>query len=432
MFRSPCCRCVWSVVGVIAMLFCISLLGCGGNGGPSPVAESASPPDATPRGEELPSSAEPVTLLGSYNPPDSGTQTSPTDLTANGDTPSPIQPPPQEAETELPPPQVASPAPDETANVTVTSEPMADDPKALPSNSIDNAKSFDDRLAAVEIPPAWLADVQTSYDTSNPWSEARQEIRRLLSLGEPATHREAIKLTWIYLQKDDIGDGHEYPMYTFMGGEPLWSIRAHLEHIAKPHENVPIHSILTLAKIYLQYGQFEKAKTTLYAAMQNLPEPPWRIMRQAELEDAYGDLYAAWDRIDEAKQHYARSAQLYPTAKPPYGGHLLPRRAADVQAKLDLLTFRSLETASLRDGRYQDKSLGYVGNIDVTVQIQGGKIADIQLHHEEKIDQNACVLIPQRIMDQPSLQVDGISGATVTKDAIVNGVYRCLKKAGLR
>ena len=61
-----------------------------------------------------------------------------------------------------------------------------------------------------------------------------------------------------------------------------------------------------------------------------------------------------------------------------------------------------------------------------------GKIADIRLTHEEKIDQNACVLIPQRIVDAQSLQVDGISGATVTKDAIVHGVYRCLKQAGLR
>jgi uncharacterized protein with FMN-binding domain len=253
-----------------------------------------------------------------------------------------------------------------------------------------------------------------------------------LAVGKPETHREAIKLTWIYLQKDDIGDGHEYPMYTFLGGEPLWSIRAHEQFIAKPHENTPIHSYLTLAKLYMQFGAFERAEKAIATAMQGLPGPPWTEMRQADLEAAYGDLYAAWGRMDEAKQHYARSAQLYPMAKPPYGGHLLPRRAADVQAKLDLLTFRSLGSASLRDGQYRDKALGYVGNIDVTVEIRGGKIADIQLQHEEKIDQNACVLIPERIIAQQSLQVDGISGATVTKDAIVNGVYRCLKKAGLQ
>ena len=431
MSRSP--HCGWGFLCIIATLFCVSLLGCGDDGVPSTVAESASPPGAATLDEELPSPAEPTEPAASVDSPDSGTQASSTDPTpASAGSPSPAQLLPQEAETEVTPPQVVSPAPDENAGAAGSPEPVTDLSEAPPSDSVDNAQSLDDLLTAVEIPPAWLADVRTSYDTSNPWKEARLEIRRLLSLGEPASHREAIKLTWIYLQKDDIGDGHEYPMYTFLGGEPLWSIRAHQQFIAKPHENTPFHSLFTLAKLYVQFGEFEKAKTTLDTATQGLPDPPWKIMRQAELEAAYGDLYAAWNRVDEAKQRYARAARLYPTAKPPYGGHLLPRHAADAQAKLDLLMFRSLETANLRDGQYHDIALGYAGNIDLTVTIQGGKIADVKVRHEEKIDQNACVLIPQRIMDQQSLQVDGISGATVTKDAIVNGVYRCLKKAGLR
>ncbi len=155
-------------------------------------------------------------------------------------------------------------------------------------------------------------------------------------------------------------------------------------------------------------------------------------MREADLAAAYGDLYAAWGQRDEAKQYYARAVMLYPTAKPPYGGHLLRRHAAKVQSKLDLLTLRSLATAALRDGQYRDKALGYAGDINLTVTIAEGKIADIQLTHEEKIDQNACVLVPQRIVEQQTLQVDAISGATVTQEAIVNGVFRCLKKAGLQ
>ncbi len=68
----------------------------------------------------------------------------------------------------------------------------------------------------------------------------------------------------------------------------------------------------------------------------------------------------------------------------------------------------------------------------MTMTVRGGQIADIQLKHKEKIDQNACVLIPQWITQQQSLGVDAISGATVTRDAIINGVYRCLQKAGLK
>ncbi len=220
-------------------------------------------------------------------------------------------------------------------------------------------------------------------------------------------------------------------MYTFLGGEPVWSIRAHEWFVNQPHENTPIGSFITLASLYAQYGEFEKAKAILDRGMSGLPDPPWRIMRQADLLAAYGDLYSASGKIDEAKHHYAKAAALYPTAKPPYGGHLLPRRAATVQSKLDLLTFRSLATATLRDGRYRVKALGYAGDIDVTVWIRNGRIADIQLKHEEKIDQNACVVVPRKIIERQSLQVDAITGATVTTDAIVDGVYRALKQAGL-
>ena len=155
-------------------------------------------------------------------------------------------------------------------------------------------------------------------------------------------------------------------------------------------------------------------------------------MRRADLLVAYGDLYAAWDRPDQAKKYYAAAAKLYPRAKPPYGRHLLPRRAAKARAKLDLLVFRSLSSAKLRDGTYRDVALGYADDIHLTVVVDQGRIADIKVRHKEKIDQNACVLVPRWIVQQQSLQVDGISGATVSQDAIVNGTYRCLKKAGLK
>jgi uncharacterized protein with FMN-binding domain len=317
----------------------------------------------------------------------------------------------------------AEPVVSEKAAPAATS-PAAERPVARPT--------LDELLAKLEVPPPWLDGVSTQWDTSKPWKDARLEVRRLLGFGRVETHREALKLTWLYLQKGDIGDGHEVPMYTFLGGEPVWSVRAHEEFLAKPHENPPTHVHLTLASLYAQFGEFEKAKATLDVAMNDLPGPPWQVMRKADVLDALGDVYAAWGNTDDAKRCYAESVALYPTAKPPYGGHLLPRRAARVQSKLDLLTFRSLATAALRDGQYRDQALGYAGDIGVTVVIREGKIADIQLKHEEKIDQNACVLIPQRIIAAQSLQVDGISGATVTKEAIVDGVYQCLKKAGLQ
>ena len=132
-----------------------------------------------------------------------------------------------------------------------------------------------------------------------------------------------------------------------------------------------------------------------------------------------------------AQEHYAEAIRLYPTSNQPYGQHLLKRQADRVQSKLDLLSVRSLADARLRDGRYTSTALGYAGDLHVTLTVREGRMADIQVKHEEKIDQGACVIIPQRIIEKQSLQVDGISGATVTTSAIIDGTLQCLRKAGL-
>lgn len=314
-----------------------------------------------------------------------------------------------------------------------TPEPERASPQTeVPHPASPDTNSLEKQLAALRVPPAWLDEVRTQYDTSHPWKDARLEIRRLLSLNTDAARKEAVKLTWLYLQKEDIGDGHEYPMYLFLGGEPLWAVRAHEEFLAKPHKETPIHAYLSLASLYTRFREFEKAKALLDRAMTGLPGPPWRIARQADLHSAYGDLYAARAKADLAGQHYAEAVRLYPTSNQPYGQHLLKRQAERVQSKLDLLTARSLAGATLRDGRYTSTALGYAGDVDVTLIVRDGKIADVQLKHQEKIDQGACVVIPQRIVEKQSVLVDGVSGATITKDAIVDGTLQCLRKAGLQ
>lgn len=144
---------------------------------------------------------------------------------------------------------------------------------------------------------------------------------------------------------------------------------------------------------------------------------------------ALGDLYAAWGKSPLARTHYAEAIRLYPTSNQPYGQPELKRKAAKVQTRLNLLDARALETAQLKDGRYQMKSLGYSGDIDVTLVIAQGRIADVRLRHQEKIDQNACVIVPKQIVERQSLKVDSISGATVTKDAIVDAVFQGMKQA---
>ena len=83
-------------------------------------------------------------------------------------------------------------------------------------------------LAKLKIPPAWMKAQKISWDyKSIPWKKGRQEIRRLLGFSTLDGNRQAMKLTYLYKLKKDIGDGHEMPMYTFLSRETAWSVKAH-------------------------------------------------------------------------------------------------------------------------------------------------------------------------------------------------------------
>lgn len=293
----------------------------------------------------------------------------------------------------------------------------------------ENAKpSLDVAMAHLKVPPDWFDEVTVAYDTNQPWKDARIEVRRLLSVKK---YREAMKLTVLYLQKEDIGDGHEYPMYLYMGGEYAWAVQEYRKRLrSRPQGHT--HEYLSLVACYRHFGEYATALDLLDVALQRLPGPPWRIAREADICDYVGDIHVETGNVDQAAQHYRKAIALYPTSNQPYGRHLLRRRAAKVQSKLDLLIVDAIESGTLRDGMYAGKSLGYVGDVIVTVRIERGKIVDIRVQHEEKIDQNATTIIPKRILAQQSLKVDGITGATVTYDAIIDGALQALKQAGLK
>ena len=407
------------------VLFCFSAAGCQDEPGVqleenaadspgelSPVDELADEPVEPPLDEPVEPVVEPSI---STDPPEA---VEPFELENSTETPDPFEAVSIPVTVQTPDPFTSMPEP--------TVEEVRD------TSGESSGPSLDELCTAYTIPPAWMEEIEVEYDIyQHPWSEGRLEIRRLLGLDTLDTHRQAMKLTWLYLQQDDIGDGHEYPMYTFLGGEPIWSVSAHLWYIEKPREELPVHAFFSLATLYVQYEEYERAETILLQALNGISESEYTGMQRANLQDSLGDVYFAWGKIDDAKRCWAEAIRLYPIAKPPYGAHLLARRAAKVQAKLDLLTAQSIGDVELRDGSYNVRSLGYAGDINLTVRITDGRIADIQVRHEEKIDQGACESVPAQIIERQSLDVDGVSGATVTKDAIVSGVFDALKQAGL-
>ncbi|MBM79766.1 MAG: hypothetical protein CMJ78_04120 [Planctomycetaceae bacterium] len=294
------------------------------------------------------------------------------------------------------------------------------------------ARKLEKELDELKIPPDWVKDVRPRWNVRRPWKEGRQEIRRLLGTGKESDRREGIRLTWDYYQKRDIGNGHEYALNMFLSGERLWAIHAYRWYLGKGSKDWPHVGISDLASLYIGYENYEEAEALLKRGLKiRVPKRGYAEMTYADIYDAMGDLYVAWGKNRSAVSSYNLAIRYYRQAKPPYGAHLMPRRAKGVQSKLDLLSIESLKTAKLKDGTYRATSLGYTGDIRLIVQVRQGRIANIQVQHQEKIDQNACVIVPKAIVDQQSLKVDAISGATVTQDAITVGTLRALKQAGL-
>jgi uncharacterized protein with FMN-binding domain len=290
--------------------------------------------------------------------------------------------------------------------------------------------SLKEALAKLMLPPDWFATTTIRYDTKKPWREARKHIRKLLG-GDGASVLEGVKLTCLYRQKNDIGDGHEFPLYLYLGGQHAWAVREYRKRLkAKPQGHT--HEYLALSSCYAHFREYDLALAELEAALKRLPPPPWQVAKMADVHDHIGDLRVKMAQEDLARQSYRRAASFYPRSKQPYGRHLLTRKAARVRLKLDRLDIKSLDLASLRTGIYTDSVLGYRGDVAVTIAVAKGRIADIRVKHKEDIEQNATKIVPKRIIDAQGLDVDGVTGATITSDAIILATLKALRKAGLK
>lgn len=87
---------------------------------------------------------------------------------------------------------------------------------------------------------------------------------------------------------------------------------------------------------------------------------------------------------------------------------------------------------SLNDGEYQSVVDGQYGEMKVQVTITDGKISDVKIvsnNETEEIASGALKMIPEKIVESNSVEVDVISGATLTTNRIRTAVVDCLNQA---
>ena len=89
--------------------------------------------------------------------------------------------------------------------------------------------------------------------------------------------------------------------------------------------------------------------------------------------------------------------------------------------------------AAMADGTYTGVGQGKNGDVTVELQVTGGKLAAVRVVKNVEtpgISDAAMTQYPQRVVDAHSLNVDAVSGATLTSDGIRNAVADAIRKAG--
>ena len=287
--------------------------------------------------------------------------------------------------------------------------------------------SLDQALAELKVPPPWLDAVPLAVPPSTPWNKAWDRIEELLMTADPVDRRKAVKLAYVYQTSGKARDGMPAATY-FLAGETAWAL---VEHRKLTNKNAV--AWMRLASCYRHFGEHAQALTALDEALKNLSDPPWRLYQEAQVHETRGDVLADQDDRALAKAAYQRANRLYEAIprEPPV--QLSASRAATrVTAKLEYLDRDALKTARLRDGTFAATVFGYTDNIRASVTVRNARIADVKLDHREKADLGARTILPERIIEKQSVEVDGVTGATVTSQAIKSAVFQALKQsAGL-
>ena len=86
----------------------------------------------------------------------------------------------------------------------------------------------------------------------------------------------------------------------------------------------------------------------------------------------------------------------------------------------------------LADGEYEATVDGQEGPMTVKVTVADGKIAAVVVaenHETQAVAAAALEKVPQAIVEANSVDVDGVSGATLTSGRIKDAAVKCLTQA---
>jgi uncharacterized protein with FMN-binding domain len=174
-------------------------------------------------------------------------------------------------------------------------------------------------------------------------------------------------------------------------------------------------------KLLGDMGETERAVQLAEAHAQNAKEPQYGLL-------AGGDACRLAGQYRKALHYYERVLDSPNMRNPDYDKRTRDRARQSIEA---IELFELLDLTKVANGTYRAESLGYEGQIEVTVIVQGGRIEDVKVSkHKEKQFYSALTDVPRQIIDKQTVKgVDATSRATITAAAIINATAKALSSA---
>jgi uncharacterized protein with FMN-binding domain len=111
----------------------------------------------------------------------------------------------------------------------------------------------------------------------------------------------------------------------------------------------------------------------------------------------------------------------------------VPAIPAKPQEKVRTTNAQVSKKSPYKDGIYTGSSANELGNLSVSVSIQNGKIANVEITNYD-MHYSQSNIDPQMIQEtvrQQNTHIDGVSGATASSDNFVAAVHNALGKAAV-
>ena len=122
---------------------------------------------------------------------------------------------------------------------------------------------------------------------------------------------------------------------------------------------------------------------------------------------------------------------VYSTVQTVEKRNSIAKQQAKEQAK-EQAVGSEVSTDNLKDGEYEGTATGYGGPLTVRITIKDGKLTDIKVISQTETPEyfNRAKAVIDNILSSGSVDVDSVSGATISSNAIKKAVADALRKAG--